>query len=76
MATSKPTQLFSASLALDAVYKTGLRSFMEYRDLDIEKATHGQFEPMSSASRKLPVCMTYIPLVCISISATFRCSMC
>ena len=36
-------QLFSASLAKDAVYKTGLRSFMEYRDLGIEKATHGKF---------------------------------
>jgi uncharacterized protein YjlB len=36
-------QLFSASLAKDAVYKTGLRSFMEYRDLGIEQATHGQF---------------------------------
>jgi mannose-6-phosphate isomerase-like protein (cupin superfamily) len=40
---SGPTQLFSASLAKDAVYKTGLRSFMEYRDLGIEKATHGRF---------------------------------
>ena len=36
-------QLFSASLARDAVYKTGLRGFMEYRDLGIETATHGQF---------------------------------
>jgi hypothetical protein len=36
-------QLFSASLAKDAVYKAGLRSFMEYRDLGIERATHGQF---------------------------------
>ena len=36
-------QLFSASLAKDAVYKTGLRSFMEYRDLGIERATHGKF---------------------------------
>jgi len=36
-------QLFSASLAKDAVYTTGLRGFMEYRDLGIEKATHGQF---------------------------------
>jgi quercetin dioxygenase-like cupin family protein len=36
-------QLFSASLAKDAVYKTGLRSFMEYRDLGVENATHGQF---------------------------------
>jgi mannose-6-phosphate isomerase-like protein (cupin superfamily) len=36
-------QLFSASLAKDAVYKQGLRSFMEYRDLGVEKATHGQF---------------------------------
>ena len=40
---SEPTQVFSASLANDAVYKTGLRSFMEYRDLGIEQATHGQF---------------------------------
>jgi quercetin dioxygenase-like cupin family protein len=40
--TAEP-QLFSASLAKDAVYKTGLRSFMEYRDLGIEQATHGQF---------------------------------
>lgn len=40
---SERKQLFSASLAKDAVYKTGLRSFMEYRDLGIEKATHGQF---------------------------------
>ena len=38
-----PKQLFSASLAKDAVYKTGLRNFMEYRDLGVEKATHGQF---------------------------------
>jgi quercetin dioxygenase-like cupin family protein len=40
---SETTQLFSASLAKDAVYKTGLRRFMEYRDLGVEKATHGQF---------------------------------
>jgi mannose-6-phosphate isomerase-like protein (cupin superfamily) len=40
---SEDKQLFSASLAKDAVYRTGLRSFMEYRDLGIEKATHGQF---------------------------------
>src|SRR5262249_215282 len=40
---SEPQQLFSASLAKDAVYKTGLRSFMEYRDLGIENATHGKF---------------------------------
>ena len=40
---SEPKQLFSASLAQDAVYKTGLRSFMEYRDLGIDAATHGQF---------------------------------
>jgi mannose-6-phosphate isomerase-like protein (cupin superfamily) len=36
-------QLFSASLASEAVYKSGLRSFMEYRDLGIEHATHGRF---------------------------------
>lgn len=40
---SAQEQLFSASLAKDAIYKPGLRSFMEYRDLGIEKATHGQF---------------------------------
>jgi quercetin dioxygenase-like cupin family protein len=40
---SEQKQLFSASLAKDAVYTTGLRKFMEYRDLGIEHATHGQF---------------------------------
>lgn len=40
---SEQKQLFSASRATDAVYQSGLRSFMEYRDLGIEKATHGQF---------------------------------
>ena len=40
---SDDKQLFSASLAKDAVYKTGLRSFMEYRDLGIDRATHGRF---------------------------------
>jgi mannose-6-phosphate isomerase-like protein (cupin superfamily) len=40
---SDQQQLFSASLAKDAVYKTGLRSFMEYRDLGVANATHGQF---------------------------------
>ena len=41
MAMSEQKQLFSANFAQDAVYKPGLRSFMEYRDLGIEKATHG-----------------------------------
>lgn len=36
-------QRFSVSRAGGAVYKTGLRSFMEYRDLGIADATHGQF---------------------------------
>jgi mannose-6-phosphate isomerase-like protein (cupin superfamily) len=36
-------QHFSVSRAEDAVYKTGLRSFMEYRDLGIEQATQGRF---------------------------------
>jgi mannose-6-phosphate isomerase-like protein (cupin superfamily) len=40
---SDEKQKFSASYAKDAVYKTGLRDFMEYRDLGIEDATHGQF---------------------------------
>ena len=40
---SETKQLFSANLAKDAVYKAGLRSFMEYRDLGIDHATQGQF---------------------------------
>src|SRR5262245_24033404 len=40
---SESKQLFSTSRAKDAVYKTGLRSFMEYRDLGVESATHGPF---------------------------------
>jgi mannose-6-phosphate isomerase-like protein (cupin superfamily) len=40
---SKPTQDFNISYAKEAVFKPGLRSFMEYRDLGIDKATHGQF---------------------------------
>src|SRR5512134_2103109 len=39
---NEPKQKFSASLAKDAVYKPGLRSFMEYRDLGIADATHGK----------------------------------
>lgn len=42
-AMSEDKQLFSVSRANDAVYTTGLRSFMEYRDLGIEHATHGRF---------------------------------
>jgi hypothetical protein len=34
---SADRQLCSASLAKDAVYNTGLRSFMEYRDLGIDR---------------------------------------
>jgi mannose-6-phosphate isomerase-like protein (cupin superfamily) len=40
---SEATQRFSVSRAEDAVYKTGLRAFMEYRDLGIEQATDGRF---------------------------------
>ena len=40
---SDAKQLFSVSRAEGAVYKTGLRTFMEYRDLGIANATHGQF---------------------------------
>jgi mannose-6-phosphate isomerase-like protein (cupin superfamily) len=40
---SDKEQKFSASYAKDAVYKTGLRDFMEYRDLGNADATHGQF---------------------------------
>ena len=35
-------QKFSASYAKDAVFKQGLREFMEYRDLGIADATHGK----------------------------------
>lgn len=35
-------QKFSANYAKDGVYKTGLRDFMEYRDLGISDATHGK----------------------------------
>jgi mannose-6-phosphate isomerase-like protein (cupin superfamily) len=41
-AKRKQEQKFSVSYAKDAVYKTGLRDFMEYRDLGIEDATNGQ----------------------------------
>ena len=34
---------FSASLAKDARFEPGLRAFLEYRDLGIKDATHGQF---------------------------------
>ena len=40
---SEQKQLFSVNRAKDAVYKTGLRTFMEYRDLGIDNATHGNF---------------------------------
>lgn len=40
---SDKKQKFSASYAKDAVYKPGLREFLEYRDLGIADATHGQF---------------------------------
>jgi mannose-6-phosphate isomerase-like protein (cupin superfamily) len=40
---SKDQQKFSVSYAKEAVYKDGLREFLEYRDLGIENATHGQF---------------------------------
>ena len=39
---SDQAQKFSANYAKDAVYQTGLRDFMEYRDLGISDATHGQ----------------------------------
>ena len=34
---------FSVSMAKDAQFEAGLRSFLEYRDLGIKQATHGQF---------------------------------
>lgn len=35
---------FSVSMAKDAKYEPGLRSFLEYRDLGIKNASHGQFK--------------------------------
>jgi mannose-6-phosphate isomerase-like protein (cupin superfamily) len=40
---SSDSQTFSVSYAKDATYAPGLRDFLEYRDLGIAKATHGQF---------------------------------
>jgi mannose-6-phosphate isomerase-like protein (cupin superfamily) len=40
---SESTQRFSVSRASEAVFQTGLRTFMEYRDLGIAAATHGRF---------------------------------
>ena len=40
---SQEEQEFSANYAKDANYKAGLRGFLEYRDLGIQDATHGQF---------------------------------
>jgi mannose-6-phosphate isomerase-like protein (cupin superfamily) len=40
---SAAPQRFSVSRASDAVFQTGLRTFMEYRDLGIAEATGGQF---------------------------------
>jgi quercetin dioxygenase-like cupin family protein len=34
---------FSVSMARDAKFETGLRAFLEYRDLGIKAATHGRF---------------------------------
>ena len=40
---SKDDFKFSVSKANDAEYTSGLRPFLEYRDLGIERATHGKF---------------------------------
>lgn len=40
---TKEPQRFSVSHAKDAQYQPGLRNFMEYRDLGIKDATHGQY---------------------------------
>ena len=40
--TTNPEQKFSVSYAKDAVYKQGLREFMEYRDLGLADATNGK----------------------------------
>lgn len=39
-----PTMDFSVSMAKDAVFGPGLRSFLEYRDLGIKQATRGKFK--------------------------------
>lgn len=40
---STPAMDFSVSFAKDAAFETGLRPFLEYRDLGIKGATHGRF---------------------------------
>lgn len=35
---------FSVNLAQNAKFESGLRSYLEYRDLGIKDATHGQFK--------------------------------
>lgn len=40
---SEQKQKFSANYAKDSTYQTGLREFMEYRDLGITDATNGAF---------------------------------
>ena len=71
---SEEKQLFSASLAKDAVYKTGLRSFMEYRDLGIENATHGKFRAHTIRIKKEAQAATTIctPQACISTICDFQ----
>jgi len=74
---SGPEQSFSVSRAEGAVYKTGLRSFMEYRDLGIADATHGQFRAHVIGSRRTaPAPTTCTPPGCTSTCATSRCSTC
>ncbi len=38
------TMKFSVSMAKEAKFEAGLRGFLEYRDLGIKDATHGQFK--------------------------------
>ena len=41
---SEQKQTFAVSLAADADWQPGLRSFFEYRDLGIQQATGGAFK--------------------------------
>ena len=70
-------QLFSPSLAKDAVYRTGLRSFMEYRDLGIKPATHGQFRAhVIRIKKEAAGAHALHTTACTSTCATSRCSTC
>ena len=63
---------FSVNLAQDARFESGLRSYLEYRDLGIKDATHGQFKAHVFASKKVRITAICIPPGCIGMASIFR----